>query len=183
MMIKTNEILSKEDFEKIQTILSENSIETVVIPSNEGVTNSMVKKNENIIIFTQGENIFLEDRNGFHNAHFLSDVNLFRIFGEIDITERISLRNPSTEVVEDFMNEIDESIIGEVFFDDTKILDIRLSRGSDIQKNVRNAILNRHFEVNPQLIEGLSNIEVFELKQAIDLDDICENIIEVMNDG
>ena len=33
----TNEILSHEDFKKIQTILSENGINTFVMPSNEGV--------------------------------------------------------------------------------------------------------------------------------------------------
>ena len=101
----TNEILSHKDFEKIQTILSENGINTFVMPSNEGVTNRMVQEEDNIILFTQGDNILLENRNGFFNAHFLSDVNLFRFNGEFNVTERISLRNPSTEVVEDFMGE------------------------------------------------------------------------------
>lgn len=180
----TNEILSHEDFKKIQTILSENGINTFVMPSNEGVTNRMVQEEDNIILFTQGDNILLENRNGFFNAHFLSDVNLFRINGEFNMTERISLRNPSTEVVEDFMDESSEEIIGEVFFDDTRILNVRFSGGSDIQRIVRSAIFNRHFELNPELISGLSDIEVFnlkeDLKQSLDIHEVCENIVEVL---
>ena len=174
----TNEILSHENFEKIQTILSENGINTFVMPSNEGVTNRMVQEEDNIILFTQGDNILLENRNGFFNAHFLSDVNLFRFNGEFNVTERISLRNPSTEVVEDFMGEFSECILGEVFFQNTMILNIELSGGSDIQKIVRNAILNRHFELHPELTSGLSDVEVFDFKKSLDLDEICENLLE-----
>lgn len=175
-IIKINSVINHDDTNKIESILRQNGIDTFVIPSNEGITNSILNNEENIILITDGDNIILENKNGFHESHFLSEVNLFRLTGELKINEHLMLINPSTEVEEGFMGELRENIIAEVVFNNKKILNVRLNGGSDIERVNRSAILNRHFELNPEINSGLNEEELFELRQSLNINTVAEEI-------
>ena len=180
MKMVTKKVLNSEDYNEIQTLLQEEGVNTMVMPLNEGITNEELRNEDNIIILTGGENIFLKKGNGYYTSHYLSEVNCLRAgaIKKVNITENISVKYEKTSVETGFMNSLGENIHLNICVADTVILSITASAGADVKKVAINSLIDEFLATHKisevGLKEPTTDEELFEVRKYLK-----ENIDEI----